>query len=305
MKQNRTDTELYALLAASVCHVFWGFSFMAARTALYTAHVFVLLSHRFLLAFLVMTLLVLLRAAKLQLRGKHVRLAMLMGVAEPVIYFFGEQFGILHTSTVFSGVMIAMIPIVTTLVAAPILGEKPTGGQLLFSMLSVAGVIGIGLISNSGGAIEPAGIAALLVAVFSACAYTLLSRKLSTEFSAFERTYIMIAEGAAAFTVCALLYCRGNMTEYLRPLSDSSYCVSMLFLSIGCSVISFFLSGYAITRLSVARSTVFANLTTAVSVFAGVAILHEPFSAAGAFYCFLILAGIYGVQRAAKKTTVL
>ena len=90
MKQNRTDTELYALLAASVCHVFWGFSFMAARTALYTAHVFVLLSHRFLLAFLVMTLLVLLRAAKLQLRGKHVRLAMLMGVAEPVIYFFGE-----------------------------------------------------------------------------------------------------------------------------------------------------------------------------------------------------------------------
>ena len=73
----------------------------------------------------------------------------------------------------------------------------------------------------------------------------------------------------------------------------------MLFLSIGCSVISFFLSGYAITRLSVARSTVFANLTTAVSVFAGVVILHEPFSAAGAFYCFLILAGIYGVQRAA------
>ena len=46
-----------AILAAIVCHTFWGLSFMASRTALNTAPVLVLLSHRFLIAFLLMSLL--------------------------------------------------------------------------------------------------------------------------------------------------------------------------------------------------------------------------------------------------------
>ena len=46
-----------AILSAIVCHTFWGLSFMASRTALNTAPVLVLLSHRFLIAFLLMSLL--------------------------------------------------------------------------------------------------------------------------------------------------------------------------------------------------------------------------------------------------------
>ena len=45
----------------------------------------------------------------------------------------------------------------------------------------------------------------------------------------------------------------------------------------------------------------FANLTTAVSVFAGVVFMHEPFSWLGLLFCLLILAGIYGVQKTAPK----
>ena len=37
-------------IACIIGHVFWGFSFFASRTALNIAHVFVLLSHRFLIA---------------------------------------------------------------------------------------------------------------------------------------------------------------------------------------------------------------------------------------------------------------
>ena len=45
--------QVKIFLAATVCHVFWGFSFLASRRALDAAPVLVLLSHRFLLAFLV------------------------------------------------------------------------------------------------------------------------------------------------------------------------------------------------------------------------------------------------------------
>lgn len=287
--------------AAIVCHIFWGFSFMASDYALDRAHVFLLLSHRFLAAFIIMSLLVVFGAAKLRLRRRRALLLVALGALEPVVYFFGEQYGILHAGTVFSGVMIAMIPVVCTLAAAPILREKPTVGQLVFCLISVGGVIGIGLMGGRSGTVEPIGVAALTVAVLGATGYTLLSRRLSVEFTPFERTYTMMAVGAAVFTGCALVKCGFSPAEYFRPFADGKYLACVLFLSVCCSVICYFMSGYAITHMSVARETVFANLTTAVSVFAGVVILREPFSWLGLVCCVLILAGIYGVQKTARK----
>ncbi len=294
-------SPLKSLLAAGICHVFWGFSFLASRKALDTAPVLVLLSHRFLLAFLLMHLLRFTPLGGVRLKGKPLLPLLALGLAEPVVYFFGEQYGLLHSNTIFSGVMIAMIPIVSTLAAAPILRERPSPGQLLFSLLSVGGVIGIGLMSKSHGALDWIGVAGLVVAVVAAVAYTLLSRGISRQFSPFERTYMMMAVGAAVFTVLALLRCREDPAAYLRPLRESSYLLSLLFLALCCSVVSYFLSAYAITHLSVARETVFANLTTAVSVFAGAVFLREPFTLAGAVFCLLILLGIYGVQRGSPE----
>ncbi|MBO4847837.1 MAG: DMT family transporter [Clostridia bacterium] len=284
-----------------ICHIFWGFSFMASDYALKIAHVFLLLSHRFLAAFIVMSLLVLFRAARLDLKGKRVWLLLILGILEPVVYFFGEQFGILHSGTVFSGVMIAMIPVVCTLAAALFLRERPTAGQLIFCVISVCGVIGIGLMGSGSGTVELIGAAALIVAVVGAAGYTLLSRKLSNEFTPFERTYMMIAVGAAVFTVCAAVKCGFDPAEYFRPLANGGYVLCVLFLSVCCSVICYFMASYAITYMSVSRTTVFANLTTAVSVFAGVVFLHEPFSWLGLVCCVLILVGIYGVQKTARR----
>lgn len=290
------------LLAAIVSHTFWGFSFMSSSTALESAHVFVLLSHRFLVAFLLMTAVMLIKRIKLNIRGnKRAFLLVLLGLCEPVIYFFGEQYGILHSSTIFSGVMIAMIPIVSILAAAPILKEKPTIGQIIFSIVSVAGVIGIGLMTKAEGSLDWIGVLALTVAVLAACAYTLLGRGISKEFSAFERTYMMLAVGAVVFTVLAAFRCNFSVSAYFAPFAEKNYIFSVMFLGVCCSFISYFLVSYAITHLSVAQATVFANLTTAVSVFAGAVIKREPFTLIGLLYCAMILIGIFGVQRTSKS----
>ena len=292
-------TQFEAILAAIACHVFWGFSFLASRKGLDAAPVFVLLSHRFGLSFLAINLLLLLGVGKLDLRGKALWKPLLLGLMEPVIYFLTEQYGILHSNTVFSGVMIAMIPIVSTLAAAPILGEKPTAGQLFFSFLSVCGVVGIGLMNRSSGAIDWIGALALSVSVLSAGGYTLISRSISREYTPFERTYSIMAVGTVVFTPIALIQTRGSVVEYVRPLAEPTYLMAVLFLTLICSVACYFLSGYTITYMTVARETVFSNLTTAVSVFAGVLFLHEPFTWFGALCCLVIFIGIYGVQKTA------
>ena len=300
---NNYVTTKKAIVAAIIGHSFWGLSFMASRLALNRAPVIVLLSHRFLIAFILMSILLLTPLGDCRLRGKPLLPLLILGLFEPVIYFFGEQYGILHSSTIFSGVMIALIPIVSTLAAIPILREKPTFRQIFYSILSVGGVIGIGLITNSSGSLDWIGVVGLSVAVFSAVVYTLLNRGISARFTPFERTYSMITIGAVVFTVMALMSVRGDVSVFLSPLAERSYLLPILFLSICCSVISYFLSSYVLTGLTVARSTVFANLTTAVSVFAGAVFLHEPFSFIGLLCCVVILLGIYGVQRSAEEET--
>lgn len=293
-----TVSKKNAILAALVCHSFWGMSFLASRVAMNAAPVMVLLSHRFVLAFLVMSLTRLTPFVSCDLRGKPLLPLLLLGVCEPVVYFFGEQYGILHSSTIFSGVMIALIPIVSTLTAIPILREKPTPRQLFFSALSVGGVIGVGLMTRSSGSLDWIGVAGLLVAVFSATAYTLLSRGVSARYTPFERSYVMMGLAALVFTVCALFSVRADPAAYWQPFADRGYLLALAFLVPCCSVICFFLSCYVLTGLTVAQATVFANLTTAVSVFAGAFFLHEPFSLWGLLFCALILLGIYGVNAA-------
>ena len=140
-------------LAAVIGHTFWGFSFMASRVALDKANMFVLLSHRFVMAFAILTVLVMLGTVKTNLRRKRILPVLILGMAEPVIYFLGEQYGILHSNTIFSGVMIAMIPVACTLAAAPVLKEIPSAAQIFFSVVSVGGVIGIGMMSSGAGAL--------------------------------------------------------------------------------------------------------------------------------------------------------
>ena len=299
-QKQKNSVVLRAALASIVCHFCWGLSFMASRTALNGAHVFVLLSHRFLISFLLLHLFPRQIAGLKQAKRAFLPL-LALGLAQPAVYFLGEQFGILHSTTGFSGVMIAMIPVVTTLAAAPILKERPSWGQLGFSLISVGGVIGIGLMTGSSGSLDWIGVAALVTAVIAAAAYTLLARGLSKTTAPFARTYAMLAVGALVFTVLALIQCRGDLSAYLRPFRERSYLLSVGYLSVFCSILCFFLSNYAISKLPVARETVFANLTTAVSVFAGVLFLHEPFSWLTAVCVAVILIGIWGVQRTARS----
>ena len=300
MKEYRV-TKRKAILAAVVCYFFWGMSFMASRAALNIADVFTVLSHRFVLAFFVMTVLCFTPLGDCHLKGKPLMPLILLGLFQPVIYFFGEQYGILHSSTIFSGVMIALIPIISSLAAIPILGEKPTLRQFIFSILSVGGVIGIGMLTSNSGSLDWIGVAGLVVAVCSASAYLLLSRNIADRYTPFERAYSMICVGALAFTIPALVSAHGNIREYLMPLKDPGYFLPILFLGLCCSVISFFLSNYVLTGLSVAQSSIFANLATTISVFAGAVFLHEPFSLLGLFFCVIILLGIYGVVNTPGK----
>lgn len=295
-----SHSEKTHMLMALIGNSIFGFSFLFSKLAMNVAEPFVLLAVRFLVAFLLMTLLKQLRLVPCDLKGKDIRPLLILGLLQPVIYFIGESYGIKYTSSSFAGILIALIPIVGLGFGALFLKEKPTVSQILFSVLSVAGVIVMTAMDGMG-TFQWKGFLFLLGAVVSGALFTIQSRSTAEQFTSFERTYVMFGVGTAAFVLMALIQGGTNAQMWITPLTNGGFWISILYLACVSSVGAFLLLNKALDVLDVARSLVFANVTTVISVLAGIVFLKEHFSAVQAIGIIMVLIGVYGVNRSAKS----
>ena len=301
-----------ATLAALAGNAVFGFSFMFSRIALSIAPPFVMLMYRFLFAFAGLSLLALCSAAKktgraqtgegvhsmrFDLRGRRVAPLLALGVVQPVVYFLCESYGISMTNATFSGVIIALIPIAALGLGALLLHEIPTRAQVVWSLVSIAGVVMMTLMQSAEGEIRALGVLLLFGAVLSGVVFNIISRGVSGMFSALERTWVMMATAAVCFTLLAVVTTGADLRALLAPARDARFMGAIVYLSIVSSIAAFMLLNYANNYLPVAKTTAFCNLTTVISLFAGVVFLGEPFGWVSLAASALIVLGIWGVQR--------
>lgn len=289
------------MLAAFAAYTIFGLSFLFSKRALGVASPMVLLCVRFGVTLIALNLMVLFRAAKLELKGKKLGGAILLGLFQPVLYFILENYGLNWTTTSFAGMMSAVSPVLTSVLGAVLLREKPTIRQWVCIAVSVAGVMLI-TFRPGGGQNTLVGCLCLVGAYFSGSVYTLLSRRLSSRFKPFELTYVMFNVGFAFFA-CGAFAENGAKTLAVvaQALSHREFVTGILFLSLLSSVGAFMLINYSLARLPVAQAAVFNNLTALVSVLAGVLVMKDPFSPVSVAAFALILLGVWGVNRFAAE----
>ena len=213
----------------------------------------------------------------------------------------GEQYGLRYTNSAFSGLMIAVIPIVTLIMAAAFLKDRPSRAQWLFSLLSIAGIALISVVENSGGQVQFIGVIFLIAAVISGSAYGVISRSISDEFSVYERTYFMQLMGGVFYTVLAFAEHRGDLGAIIAPLANADFVAAVLYLALGASVLGYSLFNYAVSNAPMANVISLCNLTTVISVAAGIVLLGEPFSPVSLIAMLAVLVGIWGVQKFPPK----
>ena len=124
--------ELFATFAAFLSNFIFGFSFLFSNMALKVATPSVLLAYRFVFAFLILNILWLFRVIKLDFKGKKLDKVILMGIMQPVLYFYCENYGLLYSSVTFSAIMLALVPIGAMIYSAVFMKEPPTVLQVLF-----------------------------------------------------------------------------------------------------------------------------------------------------------------------------
>lgn len=293
-------TEKKSAMAALGGNIIFGFSYMYSSIILKNTEYFTMLSVRFIIAFLAMTILLIFKAAAFDFR-KNLKPLFVFGLLHPVLYFTLESLGIKLTNSVITGSIIAVVPIASMVLAAVFLQEAFRPQQLFFACISLVGVLLISVSGQQNGG-SLLGIILLFGAVLSGSVYTLLSRKLSKEFTAFERTYAMFFIGAVVFTIMALIR---NGSDYPKQaaliFTDRIGLLSMLYLSLLSSVSAFFMLNYAVNVLPVARSTAYTNIASVVSMFAGAMFLAEPVGILHMAGCLLVLTGVYFTNKTTAR----
>lgn len=290
-------TRTKALWAVIIGNSIFGFSFLFSKIALGLTIPSVMLAVRFLSAFLVLNLVVVIgKATKkidFKLRGKPLKYVLLLALFQPVIYFVAESYGITYTSSAFAGTIIAVIPIAGVLCDVFIMHTKVSGKQIACSAGSVIGVV-ITTLGAQNMKSSFIGLSLLLVAVTAGALFYVFSKKAGDYFNALERTYVMFAVGSIVYVMIALVECRGNYSGIISPaLTSPMFWGCILYLSVISSVMAFLLLNFGSSHVSVSEASIFANLTTVISIVAGVVFVNETFTLWQAIGAVVIVGSVY------------
>ncbi|UUZ87218.1 DMT family transporter [Paenibacillus sp. P26] len=150
-----------------------------------------------------------------------------------------------------------------------------------------------------------AGAILLLLSCVSFAGYSVMARSLSKQFRPVELSYLMMGLAFAAMLVISLAEhaAKGTLNRMLVPLSEPSFLVAVLYLGILSSLVTSWLSNYALSKLEASRTSVFSNLGTVVSIAAGAMFLGERIYGYHIIGTVMIIAGVIGVNLLGDKKT--
>jgi drug/metabolite transporter (DMT)-like permease len=174
----------------------------------------------------------------------------------PFLYFLGESFGVKYSSPTISAVIIATIPVFSLLAAFAFLKERLSKLNVVGMAISFLGILVMLFNPKLELSTSPIGIFCLLFAVFSAIAYSITLKRLSSRYSAFVIVAYQNLIGAILFAPLAFIF---EMDYFLTLKPDSRFITSLLFLAILASSLAFVFYAIATREMGVSRTNIFSN----------------------------------------------
>lgn len=276
-----------------------GFSFFGFKTAVLVAGPLQTLIYRFNFAFLGILIFYFFQKDRVSLR-KAPKRKLLMNAVFYLGFMALQAIGLRFATSIESGIIFAMIPILVKIVASIWLGERGDSRQNLFVTISVSGVI-LMFILGAGdySGFNLFGLMLLFLSSLSMAVSNVAMRYVRKQCSPTQLSLVIAGGGFLAFNFVAIIagLLGGNLQEYyLAPLSHPEFLLATAYLGILSTVISSMLMAYMIANLETVKATIFGNLSTAISLVAGAIFLGEPLRAYHVICTIMIIAGVLGTS---------
>ena len=288
------------LLANLLAAVIFGFAMVFTKTGMRVVEFdsVKFLAFRFVTGFIVLTLLLAFGFQKVNYKGKPFYLLLFCGALNPLTSQVLETTATTYAPISQIAVFYSLIPILIVLLSIPINGELPTGRQVFFMVVCVAGLLIINLIGGQMEGGTTLGIILILSAILVISVQRIFIRRASARFTAFETIYVSTGMGALGFSITTLVThaAQGRLGSFFDGLWTPGFIISILYMGILSCVVAFLCLTYAAGRLPIAVSSSTSMLNSVVSVFAGIFILKEVFRPVDVIGTTITFLGILGMS---------
>lgn len=289
--------------AAMTYTLITGFSFLFGKIALSIVNPIDLLAYRFTAAFIAIILLISFKLIKVNYSLERIKKILPLAILYPLMFFAFQTFGLQYAASSEAGIITASIPVFTLILATFFLKEKTSMLQKLSILASVLGVIYITLMKGSSFEMNNfVGIILLLLSALSFAGYSVMARILTKEFSSMELSIIMSIISFICFTVMAVVsnLINGTMNTFFLPLRNMQFIISVVYLGVLSTLVTSLLTNYVLSKIEAAKMSVFSNLATVISIFAGVVFLKEQIFYYHIIGSILIIGGVLGTNYTQK-----
>ncbi|WP_020060328.1 DMT family transporter [Bacillus sp. 123MFChir2] len=289
--------KAYAAAILYTCII--GFSFMFVKLTFTITGPLDTLAHRFTVSFLTASIPVLFGFIKLNITFKNMLSILPVAILYPALFFTFQAFGLVYTSSSEAGIIQATIPIFTMVCASYFLKERTTIWQKFSLLLSVSGVIYIFAMKGLGDHTTSfIGVILILLSALSSAGYNVLARKMTKQFRLIDVTYMMTVIGFVCFQTLSIgnHIATGTMHLYFQPFTSSLFVISILYLGILSSLLTAFLSNYTLSIVEASKMSVFSNVSTLITLFAGVIFLQEEIAYYHIIGAIMIILGVLGTN---------
>lgn len=256
---------VYLLVAAAT--FFWGANFVLAGPVLADLPPLWAAAVRFLLGAAFMFIIAGVRRENLLgLLRRHAAVYMMLGVvgitAFNLLFFFALQ----SSSANSAALIMAINPLLTALLAAAFLGEKPTARHWLALPVALSGVVVVishGDMGRLASLSFAHGDLLMLAATLSWAMYNVLTRRYMPQASPIANTSWIMAVGATLLLAAAL-----GSNSHIHAL-DARASIAMAVMVVGGTVLAYVFWGIGIARLGAARTAIFINLVPVFAMLVG------------------------------------
>jgi len=290
------NKQRHAYIGLILVTIIIGLSFIFVKIGLRYSSAMDLLAHRFTAAAISIGLLWIFGFIKLpRFSFKKAKWLLLLSLFYPLLFFALQTFGLQHSTASEAGIIFASTPIITLIAASFFLKEKTTLWQKFGVIMSIAGILYI-IYSTGGisGSTTLKGLLLLILSVFALVVYYVLGKVVSAHFSAMEITVWMTILAFIvfnAFSIAGHIQAQ-TLNQFFNPLVHMEFLWAVLYLGVLSSMVTAFLTNYALTQVPASQIAVFNNLSPLVSIAGGILILKEELFSYHIIGGLLVLAGV-------------
>ncbi|MBS7532003.1 DMT family transporter [Hazenella sp. IB182353] len=302
------NTHTKAYTAALSYTFIIGFALFFVKIALTVGSPLDTLAHRFTVAIIVASVPIWLGKVRIHMKWKDILSIFPLALLYPTLFFMLQAFGLVTTSSSEAGIITATTPIMTMLLASLFLKERTSHLQKFFMFLSVTGVIYIFVMKGfnlNNSSLQ--GTFLVFLSTLSTACYSVLARKLVQRIPLYSLVYVMTIFGFIIFNGVSITQhiVNHSLSDFITPLYNIKFIGAILYLGILSSLVTSFCSAYALSKISASKMSVFSNLTTFITVLAGVIFLNESLQLYHLIGGIIILTGVIGVLTQREKHRII